>query len=359
MTREVKVGLFVTLLVLVLGATLFVLGGSSDLLERRYSLNGAWEDVAGLQEGATVRLAGIDVGEVTRVQVSDDLGVRQIMVEMTIMERYQERIRKDSVARIDNVGLLGDKMVAVTMGSPGEPILEDGAWIDTQAPLDILEYTKKVQDILTSTGSISNKVDLMLGSDQEAAQASLSESFAHMEEIIHRAKTGPGLAYTLVYDEAIPRRVDNILANFEYASADLRAVTHEIREGDGMAHELIYGEEGAELAKELRQLANALNALTDDIQNEESLVHALIYDPDKAQIMDDLQTTASSLARTAEAIEHGEGTIGMLSRDPALYEDLKALVGGAQRNKLLRSYIRQTVQKGEERNATPWTPPED
>lgn len=358
MTREVKVGIFVTVLVVLLGISIFVLGGSTNMLESRYRLNGAWADVAGLKEGAVVRLAGIDIGEVSKVQISQDLGVRQIMVEMRIMASYKERIRADSEARIDTVGVLGDKYVALTMGSPDQPALQDGDWIQTQAPLDILEYTRKVQDILGSTSSISHKLDLMLGSDQEAAQASLSESFAHIEEIVRQAKTGPGLAYSLVYDERTAKRVDNILANFESASGDLAAMTREIRYGDGMAHEIIYGEGGEELTSQLRALASAMGQLTEDIKNEDSVLHALIYDPDKARMVDDLATTAQALAATAQAIEQGEGTMGMLARDPALYEDLRALVGGAQRNKLLRAYIRQTVRQGESRNATPWTPPE-
>lgn len=358
MTREVKVGVFVTVLMVLLAVSIFVLGGSSDLLERRYKLNGAWADVAGLQEGAVVRLAGIDVGEVSKVQISQDLGVKQIMVELTIMERYKERIRADSEARIDTVGVLGDKYVALTMGSADLPVLEDGAWLTTQAPLDILEYTKKVQDILGSTTSISHKLDLMLGSDQEAAQASLSQSFAHIEEIVRQAKTGPGLAYTLVYDERTVKRVDNILGNFEKASGDLAAMTNEIRHGDGMAHEIIYGQGGAELTAELRELAQAMGQLTDDLKTEDSVLHALIYDPEKAKMVDDLAVTAQALASTAQAIEQGEGTVGMLARDPALYEDLRALVGGAQRNKLLRAYIRQTVRQGEARNSSSWEPPE-
>jgi len=358
MSREVKVGLFVTALLALLAVSIFVLGGSSDLLESRYKLNGAWADVAGLQEGAVVRLAGIQVGEVSKVAISQDLGVKQIMVELTIMEKYKERIRKDSDARIDTVGVLGDKYVALTMGSTDQPVLEDGDWLSTQAPLDILEYTKKVQDILQSTGSISKKVDLMLGSDQDAAQASLSQSFAHMEEIVHRAETGPGLAYTIVYDEKTPKRVDAILANFEAASGDLRAMTNEVRYGDGMAHALIYGEGGEELNRQIGALANTMGQLTQDIKSEDSVMHALIYDPEKAKLVDDLASAAASLANTAQSVENGQGTLGMLAQDPALYEDMRALVGGAQRNKLLRAYIRATVQKGESRNASPWVPPD-
>ncbi|NOY27792.1 MAG: MCE family protein [Oligoflexia bacterium] len=357
MSREVKVGIFVTVLMALLAVSIFVLGGSTDLLETRYKLNGAWADVAGLQEGAVVRLAGIDIGEVSKVQISQDLGVKQIMVEMTVMDRYQERIRADSVARIDTVGVLGDKYVAITMGSMDKAVLVDGGWMTTQAPLDILEYTKKLQGILESTGSIGKKVDLMLGSDDAAAQASLSQSFSHIEEIVNRAKVGPGLAYTLVYDENTVKRVDHILGNLDDASSDLSAMTDEIRHGDGMAHEIIYGSGGQELTHQLKDIAAAMGQLTNDIKNDNSVLHALIYDPEKAKMVDDLALTASSMARTAKAIEDGEGTMGLLARDPALYEDLRALVGGAQRNKLLRAYIRHTVQRGETNNAAPWEPP--
>jgi phospholipid/cholesterol/gamma-HCH transport system substrate-binding protein len=101
-----------------------------------------------------------------------------------------------------------------------------------------------------------------------------------------------------------------------------------------------------------------LGQLTNDIRNEDSMVHALLYDADKAQVIDDLAATVESLRRTSEALENGEGSLGLLAHDPALYEDLRALVGGAQRNKLLRGYIRKTIEKGEAANAGAWTPEE-
>ena len=92
------------------------------------------------------------------------------------------------------------------------------------------------------------------------------------------------------------------------------------------------------------------------MQNEGSLVHALIYDESKVEILDNLAVASTQLRQTSEAVNSGQGTIGMLTRDPALYEDLRSLVGGAQRNKLLRSYIRKTVERGEEGLASPWEP---
>ena len=354
--REVKVGVFVVGLAVAGALTLFLLGGSSDLLRDRYTLHAAYSDVSGLKPGAVVRLAGYDVGEVTAIDFSDDLDVKDMLVSMKIMSEFQPRIRKDSQARIDTVGVLGDKYVSISIGDPNQAVLDDGAWIEAKDPIDILEYSKKATGILDSTENIAHKVDLMLGDDSEAAKASLARSFEHLESLLEATKSGNGLLHAIVYDESMTQKVGKTLTNLEGMSADLRSTTQEIRYGDGIAHELVYGDEGRKLAVELSDLAGALTAISNDIKNEDSLVHSLIYDPSKKQMVDDLAVTAAALKQTSEAIERGDGTIGMLANDPALYEDLRALVGGAQRNKLLRAYIRKTVEKGEEANSGPWEP---
>lgn len=356
--QDVKVGIFVLVLLCALIGTLWVLGGSTDMFENRYTLNGKFGDVAGLKEGAVVRLAGWDVGEVSKISFSDDLAQKEMLVEMKVMERYRPRIRQDSEARIETEGVLGDKYISITIGSPDQPEMANGQWLSTRNPLNLLEYQKKATDLLASTESISRKVDLLLGSDQEAAQASLARSFNHIEAMLAQAEKGKGLLHTLIYDDALARKLKSTVDNLEVASASLEDMSVEIRTGDGLAHQLIYGEEGVELATELKELAGALDQLTRDIQNEDSVVHALLYDPSKAQMVDDLAVAAASLRKAGESLEAGQGTAGLLIHDPALYEDLRALVGGAQRNKLLRAYIRATVRKGEETNASSWEPVE-
>lgn len=355
--QNMKVGIFVIGLSLMTLVSVFVLGGSGDILEDRYTLNGKWEDVAGLKEGAVVRLAGWDVGEVSRIEFSENREQKELSVEMSIMARYQDRIRVDSEARIDTVGVLGDKYVSLSMGSPSEKGLADGDFMTTRAPLDFLGYTKKFEDILHNTSSISHKFDLMLGTDEEAMQAKVGQSMGHLEGLLKGAQEGSGLMNALVYDEEMPKRVKSILRSLDNASRGMSDVMGEVKTGDGLANELIYGEDGASLAEQLGRLAGALAQLTDDIKNEDSMVHAMLYDPDKAAVIDDLAAAVASLRRTTQALEEGSGTLGLLAHDPALYEDLRALVGGAQRNKLLRSYIRRTIQQGERVNSGAWTPP--
>ena len=121
-----------------------------------------------------------------------------------------------------------------------------------------------------------------------------------------------------------------------------------------MAHELIYGSDGEKLAKQLLNVSIAVDGLLSDIQQSDSLINALIYDPEQKKILEDLAATAATVRQLSENLRTGEGTAALLLRDPALYEDLRGLVGGAQRNKLLRSYLRRTIEENEKRLTSPF-----
>ena len=64
-----------------------------------------------------------------------------------------------------------------------------------------------------------------------------------------------------------------------------------------------------------------------------------------------LKDTLKNLHGIMEKINSGTGTLGALVNDPGLYDDAKALVGGANRNRIIRNLVRQTVKKNEEEKA--------
>jgi len=56
----------------------------------------------------------------------------------------------------------------------------------------------------------------------------------------------------------------------------------------------------------------------------------------------------ADLQVVAERLRRGEGTMGALLEDPTVYEDLSALLRGANRSLLLRSLIRSLREDGQE-----------
>lgn len=63
-----------------------------------------------------------------------------------------------------------------------------------------------------------------------------------------------------------------------------------------------------------------------------------------------LHNAINNLNGILEKINNGTGTVGALINDPALYDNVKSLVGGANRNRILRNLVRQTVESGEQKD---------
>ena len=66
---KIRVGIFVLVSLGVFLAVVYMLGARARLFEARYIIHAEFTEVAGLQEGATVRLAGVQIGRVARVEL--------------------------------------------------------------------------------------------------------------------------------------------------------------------------------------------------------------------------------------------------------------------------------------------------
>lgn len=72
-----------------------------------------------------------------------------------------------------------------------------------------------------------------------------------------------------------------------------------------------------------------------------------LNDKNFTQSMANLRTSTDNFAKMTKRIEEGPGTLHALIYDQSLHEDLKTLVGGANRNKVLKYFIRESIKKGE------------
>src|SRR5437879_12319022 len=113
---QLRIGGFGPVALAVFLAIIYLLGARARYFERKYELVAEFTEVGGLIEGATVRLAGVQIGRVTGVTLSPKAGTK-VRVTMTVARRFHDRIRRDSEARIATQGLLGDKIVEITSRS--------------------------------------------------------------------------------------------------------------------------------------------------------------------------------------------------------------------------------------------------
>jgi phospholipid/cholesterol/gamma-HCH transport system substrate-binding protein len=164
---DFRVGVFVLTAAVVLGIVLFTIGTGRHLFGESYHPVARFPDIAGLAVGAPVRLAGVTVGTVTRIAVPEELQARTIEVALAIDRTVQSRIREDSVAGIQTLGVLGDKYVEVTMGTPARPALAPGAEVTAVPPPNLYAWMQRGEAMLEDAAQVVHSLNLLLASVHE------------------------------------------------------------------------------------------------------------------------------------------------------------------------------------------------
>ena len=366
LSLQVRIGAFILSGLLVFFAIIYLLGAQARYFERKYDLVAEFTEVGGLIDGATVRLAGVQIGRVTAV-VLPEQPEGKVRVTLTIARRYAERIRRDSEAHIATQGLLGDKIVEISLGSTAAPALQPGETVASREPFEMQQMFKAGVETMQTVKELA---------------ASLKGTAARVDRIAKEVETGKGLVHALVYDEpeslnrlnAILARTQQILARAEQSDS---------------AVGVLLSPESGKSARALLAAMDALGRGAEKADGRDTLLTALLYDPQYKGLVDDLQSIAHNFRDVSERVAQGQGLLGQLTRDgsdgtagalgdatadfrvamanlrqvtdrlragegtmgglledPTVYENLVQFLEGARRSFLLRTLSRSTIDSG-------------
>jgi phospholipid/cholesterol/gamma-HCH transport system substrate-binding protein len=371
---KLRVGVFVVLALLTFLGLIYALGARARLFESRYTIHAEFTEVGGLVEGATVRLAGVQIGRVTAVTLPGQPGGK-VRVDLTIARRFSDRIRKNSVARIETQGLLGDKIVEITVGDTTALPLAPGEVLVSRDPADFsriissgAETAKNVAELAISLRETADKVN------QSKIIENAAATVGKLGNVVDQVEHGRGWAHALIYEEPVAlRRVNELIATTQ-------TLIDRVEKGQGAVGVLV-SPEGTASAKRFVAAMDRISVMVEHPEREQGLLPGLLFDPKYRPILDDLKTVAHNLREVSdrvaggrgtlgslvadsgdqselqltlhdlraavanlraisEKINTGEGTVGALVVDPTVYERLVAILDGAQRSFLLRSMIR-------------------
>ena len=103
--------------------------------------------MAGLADGADVRVGGLHQGTVKHIQLPNRPDGK-VTVTMDLQKASRDVLKKDSVASIKSEGLIGDKYVEISFGSDSAAQLKNGDTIASEPPLDMSNLVKKADQLL-------------------------------------------------------------------------------------------------------------------------------------------------------------------------------------------------------------------
>lgn len=134
---ELIVGVFVLIGLVCLAYLSVKLGKLEVIGGHLYEVTAEFTSASGLKAGASIEIAGVEVGRIKSIALKDD----RAMVVMAIREGVP--LYDDSIASIKTRGIIGDKYVSLSTGGGGDPLKPGGRIRDTEAGLDIEELVSQ------------------------------------------------------------------------------------------------------------------------------------------------------------------------------------------------------------------------
>jgi phospholipid/cholesterol/gamma-HCH transport system substrate-binding protein len=283
---------------------ILILGSEGMMFASARTYQVAFRDVGGLREGAVVRLGGLQVGDVTEIAFAPLEDQRtQLVVTLRVRDEHADRVRADSLARISSQGLLGDKLIELTLGSRAAPPVPDGGWIVGEVPGDPNQLIATATAAAEHARNILQKLDKASdGADSRAMLDELGKTLAAVRRVAERVEQGPGTAHELVYGDAL--------------AADVRRSVRAL----GRA-----AVEGERMLGSARRTADRVAELSAAVEPEQ------------------VKQVAGDLATIVGEVRAGRGTLGGLIMDPTMYEETKRILVNIRRNRVLRALARLVI----------------
>jgi phospholipid/cholesterol/gamma-HCH transport system substrate-binding protein len=247
--RLAAVGAFVIGGLLLFAAGLFLIGNRRMLFTDTFRVYAEFKQVAALDTGAKVRVSGVDAGEVEEIRVPEGPSGR-FRVRMRVRSDLRPLIRVDSIALIQNDGLVGNKFVQIQTGTEAAPAVAEGGTIQSREPFDIadlmltmsqtlatvntmlVEVKSGVDEALgavTATASDAQVLMKNLGGEVRTILGSANDVSRDLKLIVGNVRAGRGTVGKLVNDDALCASVRSMAADAEKAVATVRQASEDAR----------------------------------------------------------------------------------------------------------------------------------
>ncbi len=248
----IKVGLFVLLGIAVISLITLFIGQYRVAAGHGYTLNAEFTDVSGLNIMGSVRIAGVEVGDVENIILAGD----KAKVVMTIFP--DTAVYRDAQVEIKAYGALGDKYIMIYPGTPASGLLSDG---DTIANA-ITEAN--INDIVKNLADISASIKEVVGTpeakeDLKKIVSNMKDTTANLSDITAKINRGEGTLGKLMND-------DTLYTDVKESSKTMKDVADKINKGEGTLGRLVQDDslytESQNTMREFRKAAEGIEEQT-------------------------------------------------------------------------------------------------
>jgi phospholipid/cholesterol/gamma-HCH transport system substrate-binding protein len=202
---KVRLGLFIAGGLVLFVIAIFIIGKQKNLFDPVFKLTTTFYSVSGLQIGSNIRFSGINVGTVDNIKIINDSTVQ---VDLLIKKNIQQFIKVDCEAGIGSAGIIGDRILIITQGSNGAPLVKDGQHIVSKEPVETDAIMASLQVTADNAAIISDQ----------------------LAEIMDKVNNGNGTLGRLIQDSTMAKNINQTIVSLEKSSKGLNENMHAARE---------------------------------------------------------------------------------------------------------------------------------
>jgi phospholipid/cholesterol/gamma-HCH transport system substrate-binding protein len=313
---QLRVGALILVGIGIIAAAILALGQSTNLFASRYRLVAFLPSASGLVKGGQVTVAGQLAGTVDEIEFLpvDADTMRNLRVVVAVDRALSRQIRGDSRAKIKTLGLLGDKVLDITPGTPGFQPLQEGDTLEVAPAVDYEAVLAQASDVM---GDV-----VVMARDLRRITAQVAAGNGTLGQLVTNRALYDQLNSTLARTNSVMARLQNPNGTFGRMIDDPELYVHAVRTLATLDSTLI--------------AINSADGTLGKLMRDDSLYVALVGTVEGANSMLRQLTT-------------GEGTASRLLNDPRLYDelvksvtDLNAILADVKRDP--RRYTRGLIE---------------
>ena len=275
---KVRLGLFIAGGFAIFVLAVFIIGKQKNMFDPVFKLTSTFLNVSGLQVGNNIRFSGINVGTVDNITIINDSMVR---VDMLVRQEVKKFIKSDSKVSIGSEGLIGNRLLTITQGSPNAPIVSKNQQLQSIEPVETDAIIASLKETVANTEVVTKQAaDMML-----------------------KINSGKGTLGRIIHDTEIAQNISNSIVNFENTSEELDKTMSSTRNSLAVIMQSL--QLTADNAKVSTQ---QLEEIMTGINNGQGTVGRLLYDTVTSNNIDmtitNLKSSSKALDENLEALKH-------------------------------------------------------
>lgn len=259
MSKPAKVGLFFVVGMALFCVGLFLIGSRSHLFGSHFVVYAQFNNVQSLTTGSTVRVGGMDAGQVAGIQVPKT-AAGKFRLKLNVNQKFHPIVRKDSVATIETQGFVGNEFVNIRKGKPKSPECPAGCTLPSKEAVSMGQLMRQGKKLAKSIQGTIKQADTAIENFSKVGKnansmivemkPNITEMTRNANAILAGMRHGQGAAGKLLTDKKVASNVAATVANARKTSANFAHTSQKI-------NSMISGVRHNDMPQLYKTLANA------------------------------------------------------------------------------------------------------